>query len=101
MTHYSRFSSTIRVLVCLALVLSVLSPGTAEGEPHSFSVASLTAAEDKEPIPSGTALDSEGRFTANARSQNVGRKIRASPQWRWAKPCLAVSILLSMERQRL
>lgn len=65
MTHYSRFSSTIWVLVCLALMLSVLSPGTAEGEIHSFSVASLTAAEDKEPIPSGTALDSEGRFTAN------------------------------------
>ncbi len=64
MTHSTSFSSIIRVLVCLALILSVLSPGIAEGETHSFSVASLTAAEDKEPIQPGTALDSEGYFTA-------------------------------------
>ena len=64
MTHSTSFSSIIRVLVCLALILSVFSPGIAEGETHSFSVASLTAAEDKEPIQPGTALDSEGYFTA-------------------------------------
>ena len=52
------------MLVCLALMLSALTPGIAEGEPHSFSAASLTASEDKELIPPGTFLDSAGYFSA-------------------------------------